>query len=164
MDGTSVRAGWALAWMLSAASFPSPPAICGCWRRSRTAALLRSCVLSLKQGAKVDATEPDGATALAWAAHRDNLETADLLVRAGADPNLANTYGVTPLTLACVNRSAAMVETLLRAGADPNLTQSTGETALMTCARTGHVEAVKSLLSHRGGTSMRRSGKGGRRR
>ena len=80
-----------------------------------------------------------------------NLETADLLVRAGADPNLANTYGVTPLTLACVNRSAAMVETLLRAGADPNLTQWTGETALMTCARTGHVEAVKSLLSAQGG-------------
>ena len=96
-----------------------------------------------QSGRKVDATEADGATALAWAAHRDNLETADLLLRAGANPNLANTYGVTPLTLACVNRSAAMVETLLRAGADPNQTQWTGETALMTCARTGRAEAVQ---------------------
>ena len=92
--------------------------------------------------------EADGATALAWAAHWNDRETADLLVRAGADPNLANTYGVTPLTLACVNRSATMVETLLDAGADPNATQWTGETPLITCARTGDVETVGSLLRH----------------
>ena len=41
-----------------------------------------------------------------------------------------------------------MVERLLKAGADPNATLWTGETPLMTCARTGNVEAVKSLLSH----------------
>ena len=41
-----------------------------------------------------------------------------------------------------------MVEKLLKAGANPNAAQWTGETALMTCARTGNVEAVKSLLAH----------------
>ncbi len=106
MDGTSVRAGWALAWMLSAASIPVAAddlRLLAAVKNGSSPAVVRALI---KQGAKVDATEPDGATALAWAAHRDNLETADLLVRAGADPNLANTYGVTPLTLACVNRSA----------------------------------------------------------
>ena len=86
-------------------------------------------------------------TALAWAAHWNDLETADLLVRAGANPSLANDYGVTPLTLACQNGSAAMVATLLKAGADPNVVQWTGETPLITCARTGDVQAVKLLLS-----------------
>ncbi len=101
----------------------------------------------IEQGANVDTTQGDGTTALAWAAHWNDLETADLLVRAGANPSLANDYGVTPLTLACQNRSAAMVATLLKAGADPNVVQWTGETPLITCARTGDVQAVKLLLS-----------------
>ena len=33
----------------------------------------------LKQHADVNATEPDGATALDWAVHRDDLESADFL-------------------------------------------------------------------------------------
>jgi ankyrin repeat protein len=96
----------------------------------------------------VNATQPDGTTALAWAANRDDSETADLLIRAGARVNMANDYGVTPLSLACTNRSAPMVGRLLNAGADPNATQWTGETPLIICAHTGNVEAVKLLLSH----------------
>src|ERR1051326_3541140 len=44
----------------------------------------------LKQRVDVNATEPDGATALFWAVHWDDLETADLLIRAGAKVNAAN--------------------------------------------------------------------------
>jgi ankyrin repeat protein len=102
----------------------------------------------LKQHADVNATQADGATALAWAAHWDDLETADLLIRAGAHVNAANDYGVTPLSLACTNGSAAMVEKLLRAGANPNAVQLEGETPLMTCARTGNAAAVKLLIAH----------------
>ena len=53
-------------------------------------------------------------TALHWAAHRDDLETAKLLVDAGADVKAANRYGVTPLSLACTNGNEAMVELLAR--------------------------------------------------
>ena len=53
----------------------------------------------LKAGADVNATEGDGATALAWASHRDNLEAAKLLIGAGANVNAGNEYGVTPLAL-----------------------------------------------------------------
>src|SRR5437870_5376820 len=55
----------------------------------------------LKQHVNVNATQPDGATALLWAAHWNDLETADLLIRAGANVKASNDYGVAPLWLAC---------------------------------------------------------------
>ena len=102
----------------------------------------------VQQNADVNAAQADGATALAWAAHWDDLEAAELLLRAGADVNAANDYGVSPLSLACVNGSAAMVDKLLRAGANANAAQATGETPIMTCARTGNADAVKFLIAH----------------
>lgn len=100
----------------------------------------------LKEQIDVNAPEPDGATALAWAAHKDDLETAELLIRAGADVDAANDYGVAPLSLACTNGNAAMIGKLLKAGADPNAATRSGETALMMAARSGSAQAVKLLL------------------
>lgn len=102
----------------------------------------------LAQHADVNATEPDGSTALHWAAQRDNLAITDLLLASGAKPNVATRYKVTPLSLACVNGNAAIIERLLKAGVDPNSTSEEGETALMTASLTGNVDAVKVLLSH----------------
>jgi ankyrin repeat protein len=100
----------------------------------------------LKQRVDVNTPQVDGMTALHWAAYRDDLETGELLVRAGANVKAANRYGVTPLSLACVNGNGEMVELLLKAGADPNTALPGGETALMTAARTGSLAPVKSLL------------------
>jgi ankyrin repeat protein len=88
----------------------------------------------------LQAAQPDGATLLHWAAHWDDLGTADKLIRVGADPNATNEYGITPLVLACENGSAAMVGKLLFAGAQHT------EPALMTCSWTGNPEAIKLLL------------------
>jgi ankyrin repeat protein len=101
----------------------------------------------IKAGADVKAPQPDGATALHWAAHWDDIETADRLLRAGAKVDAANDHGVTPLALACENGNGAMVDRLLQAGANPNAAVATGETALMTAARTGSVAAVRALLA-----------------
>src|SRR5271163_4669621 len=67
----------------------------------------------LKQHADVNAPEPDGTSALHWAARQDDVEMADRLIKAGANAKAANRYGVTPLYLACVNGSAPMIAKLL---------------------------------------------------
>jgi uncharacterized protein len=96
----------------------------------------------------VNTPEADGTTAIAWAAHADDLVMADQLIRAGADVKAANRYGITPMYLACMNGSAGMIERLLKGGADANALTTEGETALMTAARSGSVDAVKVLLAH----------------
>ena len=89
----------------------------------------------LREPRDVNAAQPDGATALHWAAYLDDLGTAELLLAAGAAPDVANELGVTPLYLACENGNAALVRALLAAGASPHAVLPSGETALMTAAR-----------------------------
>jgi ankyrin len=100
----------------------------------------------LRQNPDVNAAQPDGSTALHWAAHWDALDMTEQLIRAGANVNASNDYGATPLSLACTNGNAPIVERLLAAGANPNTALPSGETALMRCAHTGRPEAVRSLL------------------
>ena len=102
----------------------------------------------LEQGVDANIPQSDGATALHWAVHWDDVEMADALVRAGAAVNVTNDFGVTPLWLACLNANATMIESLLTAGANANAALPSGETALMTASRTGSEAAVKLLLTH----------------
>lgn len=100
----------------------------------------------INERADVKGRHPDGATALHWAVHWDDLDTATRLLRAGADPNAANDLGVTPLSLACTNANAVVATALLEAGADPEFARPGGETPLMTAARTGRPELVRALM------------------
>ncbi len=111
----------------------------------RDGAALRKLV---NQHARINDPQPDGTTALHWAAHWNELDSFNLLLRAGADPKAVNRYGATPLSEAATIGSAPMIEALLKAGTDPNtLTTADGETVLMTAARAGQLEAVKVLVS-----------------
>jgi len=102
----------------------------------------------LEQGVGVNSHETDGTTALHWAAHLDDQDTAQRLIRAGADVEASNRYGVTPLALASANGSVAIIEILLNNGAEPNTTLQNGETALMSASRNGNPEAIQILLAH----------------
>jgi ankyrin repeat protein len=102
----------------------------------------------LQQATDIDSAQPDGSTALHWAAYWSALDTLDLLVAAGADVNAANDYGATPLWAACANQHGTIVERLLEAGANPNLGLRSGETVLMRCAHTGDATAMRALVAH----------------
>ena len=104
-------------------------------------------VRSLLPVSDVNAIQPDGATAVHWAAYQDDPEMVRLLVGAGADPDVANELGVTPLVLACANGNPIIVRLLLDAGAEADVAVGTGETALMGCARTGNQDAVAALVA-----------------
>ncbi len=101
----------------------------------------------LERRVGVNTPQPDGMTALHWAAYQDDLDLVDRLLRAGADVRAANRYGVTPLSLACTNANVTMVQRFIAAGSDVNTALPGGETVLMTCARTGKAGAVQALIA-----------------
>ena len=107
----------------------------------------RTAVRSLiTEHANVNAAEPDGMTALHWAARADDVVTAEMLIRAGANAKAVSRYGISPITLAAQNGNPKLVEMLLKAGADPNSAQLEGETVLMTAARTGNASVIRALV------------------
>src|SRR5258706_8049834 len=102
----------------------------------------------LQRRVDVNAAEADGMTALHWAAHRDDLEVVDLLIRAGANVNAVTDHRITPLALSCISGRGAVAERLLKGGADPNAALPGGETPLMRAARSNNVATVRVLLAH----------------
>ena len=102
----------------------------------------------LSEGVDVNATRADGATALLWATHWDDLDIVTALLGAGADPNVADDHGVTPLMRAGENVSTVVARVLLEAGANANAAQTSGLTSLMVAARTGSGDLVRALLAH----------------
>ncbi len=101
----------------------------------------------LQQKVDVNVPQGDGTTALHWAAYRDDVEMAQLLIKAGATVTVKTRVGeMTPLFMACKNGSAAMIDLLVKAGADVNVASSTGTTPLMLAAAAGKGDAVKVLV------------------
>jgi ankyrin repeat protein len=141
------RKRWLVTTLLSAAAFaasPRTPLIDAVDKLDKPAV---RALLSDKT-TDVNATRPDGSTALQWAVHRNDLELVDALLRAKADAKAANRYGIGPISLAAENGNAVILDHLLNAGADPNTAIPGGETVLMTAARNGKADAVKTLLVH----------------
>jgi len=115
----------------------------------------------VKQRADMNAAQPDGTTALHWAAHWNDAEAVSLLLRAGANAKAVNRYGATPLSEAVVSGNASMIEALLNAGASPKtLTSENGETVLMTASRAGNLDAVRILLDRGADVNARETYKG----
>lgn len=107
----------------------------------------------IESGADVSATQPDGATALHWAAHWNDGQTATRLIAAGVDVNAVNDLGVPPLWVAVDSANTAVALGLIDAGADVDARLPTGETVLMAAARNGLRTVASRLLS--GGADVR---------
>ena len=101
----------------------------------------------LERKADVNAPQVDGAVALHWAVYKDDIELADMLLRAGAKPDVVNREGITPLHMASLYGDVKMMDRLLKAGADSNRRGPAGETILMLAARNGNPEAITLLVA-----------------
>ena len=101
----------------------------------------------LDSGVSADDSQGDGATAMHWAAYRNDAGIADSLLKHGANPNSSDDHGVTPLSLAVLNANLDLVKLLLSGGANPNLRQRNGQTALMVASRVGKKSIVEALLN-----------------
>lgn len=101
----------------------------------------------IQKKADVNAPQVDGAVALHWAIYKDDLELADMLLRAGAKPDVMNREGITPLHMACLYGNPRMIDRLLKSGANGKQLGPAGETMLMLAARNGNPEAITSLIA-----------------
>ena len=149
MKGLGMAAGWrglmalgSAVVLLGAGVRDIPPLVAGAkdadWDAVRTL---------VGQGVDVNTAYADGTTALHWASYWDNVEIADLLIRAGANVNAVTDLGVTPLWPASQSGSVSMVQRLLEAGGDPGAALLSGETLVMTAARSGNPDLVRGLLA-----------------
>jgi ankyrin repeat protein len=103
----------------------------------------------LKDGADVNSAQADGMTALHWAATKNDVDLAKILLFAGANLKATTRIGgYTPLLIASRGGHAAMVAALVAAGADANLATTNGATPLMFAAQAGSPDAVTALLEH----------------
>src|SRR5688500_14315864 len=102
----------------------------------------------IRAKADINAAQPDGATALAWAIHLGERSMAETLLGAGAKVNVVDEYGETPLTLAAANGDNAIIQRLLKAGANARAARWNGETALMIAASAGNVDTLRQLVLH----------------
>ena len=94
----------------------------------------------------VNQSEPDGTTALHWAAHLNDAAATTALIKAGANVKAETRDGASPFSLACYKGNADVIMQLLAAGEDAKAVLG-GEPALMMVARAGNPVAVKALLA-----------------
>jgi ankyrin repeat protein len=101
----------------------------------------------LQAKADVNAAQPDGSTALAWAVHLGQRTMAEALLASGASANTSDEYGETPVTLAAANGDAELVQRLLTAGGNAGAARWNGETAVMIAATAGSLDSVRHLVA-----------------
>jgi len=107
---------------------------------------VRTLIAGGVKGDGVNSPDKDGTRPLHWAVRADELQIADLLLKAGADATAQNRLGLTALNLAAANGNGAMIRILLDHGADANEVEKTGETILMVATRSGNADAVRAIL------------------
>lgn len=98
--------------------------------------------------ANVNASQPDGSTALMYAVYNADTDLVRALLDAGANAAMTNKYGSTPLVEAVKLDNAELVRLLLDAGAHPDSPNLDNQTALMLAAYVGSVDIAQMLIDH----------------
>ncbi len=109
---------------------------------------LRSIVrFILQNGAKIDAADNKGKTALFYAVEQKDTPTIDLLLTAGADINHKNNAGETAIFMPAKDGNIEMVKTLLQKGAFAKLKNKQGITPAMYAVQSGYMDIYDTLES-----------------
>ena len=101
----------------------------------------------LADGARINARDQRGRSALLAATQRNQVEAARFLIQEGADVNAKDFIQDTPFLYAAAEGRIEILKMTLAAGADLKDTNRYRGTALIPAAHHGHVEAVKLLLA-----------------
>lgn len=104
--------------------------------------------LLLAHGARLEAHDGVGETALTRAAGTSKLSTVKLLVERGANLEATDPQGETPLMITARDGRTHIVQFLLEKGAKVNAQRKDGETALSLAAVKGYTDVVRALLAH----------------
>jgi len=100
----------------------------------------------LTRGAKVQARDEYGWTALMAATHANEVQVAKVLIAAGSDVNAKDKLQDSPYLYAGAEGRLEILKMMLAAGADLKSTNRFGGTALIPACEKGHLENVKVLL------------------
>lgn len=84
----------------------------------------------IRAGAKINARNNNGRTALHYAAKFNGADEVSTLVSAGADIHARDHGEITPLNLAALSNGKSVIKTLIRAGANIHARDERGETPL----------------------------------
>lgn len=102
----------------------------------------------LQLGADINAQNKDGWTALHYAAFRNSITVANILLAAKARTDMQTKSGITALHFASHCDYVAIMNAILTAGADINIKTSDGYTALSVAVENNHLGAVRILLAY----------------
>jgi hypothetical protein len=104
----------------------------------------------LAMGVPVDELDPDGITALGWAAIGNQIELARRLIARGADVNHVDRKGMTPLLYAASIDfgDSAMIDLLVKSGARLDVRTKAGLTPLDLARQYKHTHLIASLTVH----------------
>lgn len=100
----------------------------------------------LHAGARIDARDASGSTALLVATRADQAAAARVLIEAGADVNAKDQISDSPFLYAGAQGYLEILKMTLAHGADLRSTNRYGGTALIPAAERGHVDTVKTLV------------------
>lgn len=100
----------------------------------------------LHLSADVNASHPDGGTALIKAAARGHRNVVQILLSAGAQVNQKDAEGWTALMWAAEHGQLGIAKLLLEARADPNAKNAVGAVAIMPASLNGHLDMLRLLI------------------
>ncbi|XP_014350474.1 M-phase phosphoprotein 8 isoform X3 [Latimeria chalumnae] len=104
--------------------------------------------LLIKKGAKVNAKQKNGTTALIHAAEKNFLTTVAILLEAGVHVNLQQISGETALMKACKRGNSDIVRLLLEYGADCNILSKHQNSALHYAKQSNNILVYDLLKNH----------------